>query len=54
MMNKTMRIPKKLRKQSEKKISENDPAVKRFRKLRDKVLPFAEAKGILTDKDVFV
>jgi predicted transcriptional regulator len=25
----------------------------RFRKLRDMVLPFAEAQGILTDEDVF-
>lgn len=24
-----------------------------FRKLRDKVLPFAEAQGLLTDDDVF-
>jgi len=28
-------------------------AVRRFRKLRKKVLPFAEAQGILTDEDVF-
>jgi len=27
--------------------------VKRFRRLRNKVLPFAEAQGILTDEDVF-
>ena len=25
----------------------------RFRKIREKVLPFAEAQGILTDKNVF-
>ncbi len=27
--------------------------VQRFRRLRNKVLPFAEAQGILTDEDVF-
>lgn len=28
-------------------------AVRRFRRLRGKVLPFAEAQGLLTDDDVF-
>ncbi len=28
-------------------------AIRRFRKLRNMVLPFAEAQGILTDEDVF-
>lgn len=28
-------------------------ALERFRALRGKVLPFAEAQGILTDEDVF-
>ncbi len=28
-------------------------AVKRFRQMRKKVLPFAEAQGLLTDEDVF-
>ena len=28
-------------------------AVKRFRRLRAKTLPFAEAQGLLTDEDVF-
>ena len=27
-------------------------AVRRFRKLRNKILPFAESQGILTDEDV--
>ena len=27
--------------------------VRRFRRLRGKVLPFAEAQGLLTDEDVF-
>ena len=63
----TIRIPKKLRKQleyacTEEKVGVSDLvreslsrylAVKRFRKLRDKILPFAEARGILTDEDVF-
>ncbi len=28
-------------------------AVQRFRRLRKKVLPFAEAQGLLTDEDIF-
>lgn len=28
-------------------------AARRFRQLRGKVLPFAEAQGLLTDEDVF-
>ncbi|MFH1260143.1 MAG: CopG family transcriptional regulator [Elusimicrobiota bacterium] len=28
-------------------------AVKRFRQLRKKTLPFAEAQGLITDEDVF-
>jgi predicted transcriptional regulator len=28
-------------------------AIQRFRRLRNMVLPFAEANGILTDEDVF-
>ena len=28
-------------------------AVERFRSLREKALPFAEAQGLLTDEDVF-
>jgi len=28
-------------------------AVKKFQQLRKKVLPFAEAEGLLTDEDVF-
>ena len=28
-------------------------AIRNFRRLRDKVLPFAEAQGLLTDEDVF-
>ena len=28
-------------------------AIYRFRRLRSKVLPFAEAQGLLTDEDVF-
>lgn len=27
--------------------------IQRFRRIRDRVLPFAEAQGILTDEDVF-
>ena len=28
-------------------------AIRRFRRLRGKTLPFAEAQGLLTDEDVF-
>jgi len=28
-------------------------AIKNFRQLRKKVLPFAEAEGLLTDEDIF-
>lgn len=28
-------------------------AIARFRELRSKILPFAEAQGLLTDEDVF-
>lgn len=63
----TIRIPEDMREmlqelsRSEKKpVSDivresikNYLAVYRFRKLRNAVLPFAEAQGILTDEDVF-
>jgi predicted transcriptional regulator len=63
----TIRIPETMRKElqaiseSEKKPVSNLVreslrkyiAVQRFRKLRNTVLPFAEAQGILTDEDVF-
>lgn len=52
-MKKMIRILKKSRKQLGEKLQVSDLAVKRFRKLRNKVLPFAKARGILTDKDVF-
>lgn len=28
-------------------------AVKRFRQLRNRILPFAEAQGLITDEDIF-
>jgi len=28
-------------------------AIRRFRRLRTKILPFAESQGLLTDEDVF-
>jgi predicted transcriptional regulator len=63
----TIRIPKELKKELEeiskieqKPISDlvRDSlrryiAIQRFRQLRNMVLPFAEAQGILTDEDVF-
>ncbi len=63
----TIRIPEDMRKELEElSRSENKPlsdlvrdslknfiSVYRFRKLRNTVLPFAEAQGILTDEDVF-
>ena len=63
----TIRLPEELRK-TLKQISEKEKlpmsdlvresirryaAVYRFRQLRKKVLPFAEAQGLLTDEDVF-
>jgi predicted transcriptional regulator len=63
----TIRIPDELKKELEeiskieqKPISDlvRDSlrryiAIQRFRQLRNMVLPFAEAQGILTDEDVF-
>jgi len=63
----TIRIPEEMRKQlQEISKSEGKPisdlvreslkksiSIYRFRKLRDVVLPFAEAQGILTDEDVY-
>jgi len=63
----TVRIPDELRKEL-KKISKEESkpvsdlvreslkkyiAIRKFRRLRNKVLPFAESQGILTDEDVF-
>lgn len=63
----TIRLPEKLQKELEKvvkteKTSKSDIirdavarylALKRFQQLRKRVLPFAEAQGLLTDEDVF-
>lgn len=63
----TIRIPENMREELlEISKDENKPvsdlvreslrkyiAIQRFRKLRNMVLPFAEAQGILTDEDVF-
>jgi predicted transcriptional regulator len=63
----TIRIPDKLRadlqrisRQQKKPVSDvvresirRYVAVEKFRGLRKKVLPFAEAQGFLTDEDVF-
>ena len=63
----TIRIPDKLRadlkrisRQQDKPVSDlvrdsmrRYVAIERFRTLRKKVLPFAEAQGFLTDEDVF-
>jgi len=63
----TIRIPDKLKRELEKlSKTEEKPisdlvrdsikryvAIHRFRQLRNRVLPFAEAQGILTDEDVF-
>jgi len=67
MSNLTVRIPKELRRDLERLCRETDQplsnvvreslrryvAVERFRALRKKTLPFAEAQGFLTDEDVF-
>ncbi|PWU17686.1 MAG: CopG family transcriptional regulator [Bdellovibrio sp.] len=63
----TIRLPKEIRRDleniaKEEKVPISDLiresldhflAVKRFRQLRKKALPFAEAQGLLTDEDVF-
>lgn len=63
----TIRLPENLRKELQK-ISEEESkpmsdlvreslqryiSIYKFRQLRNKVLPFAESQGILTDEDVF-
>jgi hypothetical protein len=63
----TVRLPEDLRKVLERiSKSDNIPvsdlvresirkyiSIYRFRKLRNRVLPFAEAQGLLTDEDIF-
>lgn len=63
----TIRLPEKLQKELDAVVSEEHAsrseiirvaierylALKRFRQLRKKTLPFAEAQGLLTDEDVF-
>lgn len=63
----TIRLPKKLQKELEtaakiEKTTKSEIirdaisrylAVRRFRQLRKRVLPFAEAQGLLTDEDIF-
>jgi metal-responsive CopG/Arc/MetJ family transcriptional regulator len=63
----TIRLPEKLQKELERvvkaeKTSKSEIvrdavarylAVKRFQQLRNQVLPFAEARGLLTDEDIF-
>ena len=63
----TVRLPEDLRKLLESiSKTENVPvsdvvresirkyvSIYRFRKLRNQVLPFAEAQGLLTDEDIF-
>lgn len=63
----TVRIPEPLRRELDKLCREGDLALsdvvrdsltryiasERFRALRKKTLPFAEAQGYLTDEDIF-
>ncbi len=63
----TIRLPEKLQKDlnrvvKEEKTSKSDVirdaieryiALKRFQQLRKKILPFAEAGGLVTDEDIF-
>jgi len=63
----TIRIPDDLREELQKISKEESKpmsdlvreslqrylAIYKFRRLRNKVLPFAESQGILTDEDVF-
>jgi predicted transcriptional regulator len=63
----TIRLPDDLRKELQKISKEESKpmsdlvreslqryiAIYKFRRLRNKVLPFAESQGILTDEDIF-
>ena len=63
----TIGLPKKMQKEldlisKEEKMSKSEIVreaiaqyltIKRFQQLRKKVLPFAEAEGLLTDEDIF-
>ena len=63
----TIRLPEKLQRDLDtvtkaEKLSKSDiirdaieryVALKRFQQLRKKVLPFAEAEGLVTDEDIF-
>jgi metal-responsive CopG/Arc/MetJ family transcriptional regulator len=63
----TIRLPEKLQKEldavvTEEHVSRSEViriaierylALKKFRQLRRKTLPFAEAQGLLTDEDIF-
>jgi len=63
----TIRLPDNLRKELQKISKEESKpmsdlvreslqryiSIYKFRRLRDKVLPFAESQGLLTDEDVF-
>jgi predicted transcriptional regulator len=63
----TIRLPEKLQRDLERFVKaektsksyvirdaiERYIAIKRFQQLRRKVLPFAEAEGLVTDEDVF-
>ena len=67
MSNLTIRIPDQLKKQLQEFCQQQDRpasdvvreslrrylAVERFKALRAKTVPFAQAQGILTDEDVF-
>ncbi len=63
----TIRLPEKLQKElevivKEEKTSKSEiirdaiaryVSIRRFQQLRKQVLPFAEAKGLLTDEEIF-
>jgi metal-responsive CopG/Arc/MetJ family transcriptional regulator len=63
----TIRLPEKIQRELDKVVKtektskseiirdalEHYLAVKRFQQLRKKVLPFAEAQGLITDEDIF-
>jgi len=67
MSNLTVRIPQELKKQLQRLCEQQDRplsdvvrdslrryiAAERFRALRRKTMPFAEARGFLADEDVF-
>ncbi|MCK5286897.1 MAG: ribbon-helix-helix protein, CopG family [Thermodesulfovibrionia bacterium] len=52
-LDKAVKIEKTSRSEIIRNAIDRYVAVKRFQQLRKKVLPFAEAQGLITDEDIF-